>query len=134
MGYSFAPITDRNGLITLCVIFSITSTTVVVLRFYARKCKGLRLQADDWLIAISLVIVYPQWQHAPAVVPANQVLVTGVRPWSKCNVSRWYAPGPFQAASMISKLGYSRMRPACHHRSLSCREQLADLDGDRAYG
>lgn len=27
----------------------------VVLRFYARKFKGLRFEADDWLIAVSLV-------------------------------------------------------------------------------
>ena len=93
MGYSFAPITDRNGLIALCVIFSITSTTVVVLRFYARKVKGLRLQADDWLIASALVITCPYWQHALIIIKAN--LVKGVRPWPECHVSRWYAPGPF---------------------------------------
>ena len=55
MGYSLAQVNDRNGLIAMCVIFSITSTTAVVLRFYARKVKGLRIQADDWLIAVSLV-------------------------------------------------------------------------------
>ena len=55
MSYSFAPVNDRNGLIAMCVIFSISSTTAVVLRFYSRKFKGLRFQADDWLIAISLV-------------------------------------------------------------------------------
>lgn len=55
MGYSFAPVNDRNGLIAMCVMFPISSTTAVVLRFYARKFKGQRFQADDWLIAISLV-------------------------------------------------------------------------------
>ncbi|KAL2045928.1 hypothetical protein ABVK25_011924 [Lepraria finkii] len=57
MGYSLAQVNDRNGLIAMCVIFSITSTTAVVLRFYARKVKGLRIQADDWLIAVSLAFV-----------------------------------------------------------------------------
>ncbi|KAL2037574.1 hypothetical protein N7G274_009687 [Stereocaulon virgatum] len=57
MGYTFAPVNDRDGLIAMCVIFSITSTTAVVLRFYSRKFKGLRFQADDWLIAASLIFV-----------------------------------------------------------------------------
>ena len=55
MGYTFAPVNDRNGLIAMCVIFSLSSTAAVVLRFYSRKFKGLRFQADDWLIAASLV-------------------------------------------------------------------------------
>lgn len=55
MSYTFAPVNDRDGLIAMCVIFSITSTAAVALRFYARKFKGLRFQADDWLIAASLV-------------------------------------------------------------------------------
>lgn len=57
MGYSFAPVNDRNGLIAMCVIFSLSSTAAVILRFYSRKFKGLRFQADDWLIAASLVFV-----------------------------------------------------------------------------
>lgn len=55
MGYSFAPVNNRDGLIAMCIIFSISSTTAVVLRFYARRFKGLQFQADDWLIAASLV-------------------------------------------------------------------------------
>ncbi|KAF6221518.1 hypothetical protein HO133_002374 [Letharia lupina] len=57
MGYSFAPVNNRDGLIAMCIIFSISSTTAVVLRFYARRFKGLQFQADDWLIAASLVFV-----------------------------------------------------------------------------
>ena len=55
MGYSFAKVDDRDGLIAMCIIFSITSTTAVVLRFCARRFKGLQFQADDWLAAASLV-------------------------------------------------------------------------------
>ena len=58
MGYTFAQVNDRNGLIAMCVIFSVASTTAVVLRFYSRKFKGLQFQADDWLIAASLVRLY----------------------------------------------------------------------------
>ena len=63
MGYSFAPVNDRNGLVAMCVIFSITSTTSVALRFYSRKIKGLRFQADDWLIAASLVNSCAEGNH-----------------------------------------------------------------------
>ncbi len=63
MGYSFAPVNDRNGLIAMCVIFSITSTTAVALRFYSRKLKNLRFQADDWLIAASLVNSCAEGHH-----------------------------------------------------------------------
>lgn len=55
MSYHIAPVNDRNGLIAMCVIFSIFSTAAVVLRFYARKLKDLRFQVDDWLSAVSLV-------------------------------------------------------------------------------
>lgn len=57
MGYSFAKVDDRGGLIAMCIIFSITSSTAVVLRFCARRFKGLQFQADDWLAAASLVFV-----------------------------------------------------------------------------
>ena len=60
MAYSFALVNDRDGLIAMCVLFSITSTTAVAFRFYARRIKGLRFQADDWLIAISLVKLHIQ--------------------------------------------------------------------------
>lgn len=63
MGYSFAPVDDRNGLIVMSVIFSITSTTAVVLRFCARRFKDLRFQADDWLIATSLASAYLERHH-----------------------------------------------------------------------
>lgn len=82
MGYSFAQVNDRSGLIAMCVIFSITSTTAVVLRFYARKCKGLRFQADDWLIAASLVSAYHQGRRFPAGIWltkfSTQVFVLGL--------------------------------------------------------
>ena len=55
MGYSLAQVNDRNGLVAMGVIFSITSIMAVALRFYARRLKGLQLQADDWLIAGALV-------------------------------------------------------------------------------
>ena len=55
MGYSLAQVNDRNGLVAMCVVFSITSIMAVALRFYARRLKGLQLQADDWLIASALV-------------------------------------------------------------------------------
>ena len=56
MGYTFAPVTNRNGLIAMCVIFTITSTTAVALRFYSRcLIKKVKLGIDDWLAAISLV-------------------------------------------------------------------------------
>lgn len=88
MGYTFAPVNDRNGLIAMCVIFSITSTAVVVLRFYARKFKGLRLLADDWLIAISLVFK-KSW--AKTVDAVDHVIVAGVCYRVERNVPCWYA-------------------------------------------
>ena len=56
MGYTFAPVTNRDGLIAMCVIFTVSSTTAVALRFYSRSfIKKVRLEVDDWLAAISLV-------------------------------------------------------------------------------
>ena len=55
MGYRVAPVDDRNGLIAMCVLFSILSTAAVVLRFCARRLQELRFQLDDWLSAASLV-------------------------------------------------------------------------------
>ncbi|KAI4114400.1 MAG: hypothetical protein LQ338_008014 [Usnochroma carphineum] len=57
MGYHLAAANDRDGLIALCVLFSITSSAAVALRFYSRRTKGLRYQADDWLAAVSLIFV-----------------------------------------------------------------------------
>lgn len=59
MGYSLAHVNDRNGLIIMCVFFSILSTGAVALRFYSRKFKGLRYQADDWLAFGGLVWQLP---------------------------------------------------------------------------
>ena len=91
MGYSFAHVNDRDGLIAMCVIFSITSTAAVVLRFYARKFKGLHFQADDWLIAASLVSAhltgYDLRRHL-----TDDTLPLGLCPWPKCHVSRWSVP------------------------------------------
>ena len=69
MGYTFAPVNDRNGLIAMCVIFSILVTAAVTLRFCSRRYKGLQFQADDWLIAASLVSVFANTQ-----VWSNRVL------------------------------------------------------------
>ena len=55
MGYHLASVNDPNGLIILCVVFSILSTGVVVARFYARKIRGLSYLVDDWLIVAGLV-------------------------------------------------------------------------------
>ena len=58
MGYTFAPVTNRDGLIAMCVIFTVTSTTAVTLRFYSRSLvKKVRLGIDDWLAAIALVSI-----------------------------------------------------------------------------
>ena len=56
MGYTFAPVTNRDGLIAMCVIFTVTSTTAVTLRFYSRSLvKKVQLGVDDWLAATALV-------------------------------------------------------------------------------
>ena len=55
MDWSLAYVNDRTGLIIMCVVFTISSTVVTLLRFWARKFKKLRYQADDWTIAAALV-------------------------------------------------------------------------------
>ena len=55
MRYHIAQVNDRNGLIAMCVIFSLFSTSAVILRFYARKLKDLQFEVDDWLSAVSNV-------------------------------------------------------------------------------
>lgn len=55
MRYTFAQVNDRNGLVVMRVLLSITSATAVNLRLHVRKLKGLEFQADDWLSAAFLV-------------------------------------------------------------------------------
>ena len=86
MGYTFAPVNDRNGLIAMCVIFSVLVTAAVTLRFCSRKYKGLQFQADDWLIAASLVSVRPNSEAL-----SNRVLCPDLCPGSERYVPRRWA-------------------------------------------
>lgn len=42
----------------VCIILALLSTSAVVCRFYARRIKGMRLQADDWTVLVALVCDY----------------------------------------------------------------------------
>ena len=59
--WSLAHVNDRNGLIIMCAIFCVSSITVTALRFYARRFKKLRFQADDWTILAALVCSSIVW-------------------------------------------------------------------------
>lgn len=79
MARHLAQINDRTGLIVMCVIFSITSTAAVVLRFYSRKLKGLEYQMDDWLAAVALVRSSPRLKRF-FKNDAELICVVGIRP------------------------------------------------------
>ena len=114
MDWSLAHVNDRTGLIIMCVIFSISSTAVVVLRFWSRRFKKLRWQADDWTMVVALVCCL-----LPDILHCLQRLIGSIS-LDICRRSEWNDA--------------CRMRTACPDRPLASTEQIASPNRERACG
>ena len=49
--------------VVLSVVFSVLAGVAVLLRLYARRCKSLRLQSDDYFIMVGLVSSIAEYSH-----------------------------------------------------------------------
>ena len=56
-----------TALITISVIFISLATIAVVLRFYARRIKALKVGWDDWTILITLVCALQEVDVSKAI-------------------------------------------------------------------
>ena len=124
MSYSLAQVNDRNGLIAMCIIFSIASIMAVYLRFYARRLKGLQFQADDWLIAAALVCQLSSTHVVGVTSSLISINIPGACTWLEWDIFGWYVQSQQCDISFLICF-LLRMRSTSNYRSLARRQRLA---------